>query len=404
MIKIELNTIRKAQKTLNKVLRPTKLIFSDYLSEMTNGSVFLKPENLQITGSYKIRGAYVKIARLSSNEKKKGLVASSAGNHAQGVAYAAKETGVPSTIVMPTTTPLIKVDSTKKLGAKVVLFGDCYDDAYKKAREIEEKEGLVFIHPFDDLDIIAGQGTIGLEILEELPNVDYVLIPIGGGGLASGVATAIKLSGSNAKIIGIEPCGANAMEKSLKSKKLCKLNRVDTIADGVAVKKPGDLTYEIVSKMVDQVITVSDTEIMEAFLVLLEKQKLIAEPAGSISVASLFGKLQSLKNKNVVCLITGGNIDVLTISALVSRGLKKLGRVFEFYIDLTDKPGELLKIAEILAKLKANVIKINHDQFNSIERINNVRITFTVETNGHDHIKIIRKFLRAKGYIVKSKN
>ncbi|MDH4358788.1 MAG: threonine ammonia-lyase [Candidatus Berkelbacteria bacterium] len=399
---ISLLDIKKAAEKLRPILRPTKLIYSDYFSEMAGAQVYLKPENLQVTGAYKIRGAYNKISQLTEKEKAGGLIAASAGNHAQGVAYAARKAKVPATIVMPASTPLIKVDATKKLGARVVLDGDCYDDACNAARKIEKKEKLTFIHPFNDWDVIAGQGTIGLEIMEELPDADYLLVPIGGGGLISGIAIAANAINPKVKVVGVEPFGADAMYRSVKARKLVTLKSVSTIADGVAVKKVSETTLKIVSKLVDGIVRVTDTEIMEAFLVLLERQKLIAEPAGAIACAALFDSKLNLKGKKVVALISGGNIDVLTISALVSRGLIHLGRVFEFSVDLVDRPGELVHVAKILAENKANVIKIVHNQFESVERIKSVRLTITVETNGFEHIKKIKDALKAGGYSVEN--
>jgi len=414
MFKIGLADIAKAAERLKPVLRPTDLIYCDYFSEATGAKVYLKPENLQTTGAYKIRGAYNKIAQLSEKEKKRGLIAASAGNHAQGVAYAAREAKAEATIVMPVSTPLIKVNATKKLGAKVVLYGDYYDEACAEALRLEEKEGLTFIHPFDDWDVIAGQGTVGLEIMKELPDTDVILVPIGGGGLISGISIAAKAINPKVKIIGVEPMGAQAMYRSLKAKKLVELESVSTIADGVAVKKVCEKTFSVVLKLVDKIARVTDTQIMEAFLVLLERQKLIAEPAGACAAAALFpntlaskgvgtgdSKL-NLKGKKVVALISGGNIDVLTISALVSRGLTHLGRDFEFSVDLVDRPGKLLQVAKLLADHKANVIKLVHNQFESVERIKNVRLTITVETNGFDHIEKIKKALKAEGYNVKT--
>jgi len=399
---ISLSDIKRAAEGLRPILRPTKLINCDYFSEMTGARVYLKPENLQLTGAYKIRGAFNKISRLSQKEKSRGLIAASAGNHAQGVAFAARLNRVPATIVMPASTPLIKVNATKKLGARVILFGDCYDTAYDEARRIEKKEKLTFIHPFADKDVIAGQGTIALEILEELPDADYLLIPIGGGGLISGMAIAAKSVNPKIGVIGVEPTGADAMYQSVKAKKLVTLKSVSTIADGVAVKKVSDLTFKIVSGLVDRIVRVTDTEIMEAFLVLLERQKLIAEPAGACATAALFDSKLDLKGKKVVALISGGNIDVLTISALVSRGLIHLGRVFELSVDLIDRPGELVHVAKILAENKGNVIKIVHNQFESVERIKSVRLTITVETDGFDHIKKIKDALKKGGYEIKS--
>jgi len=395
---ISLKDIEQASQNLKKILRPTDLVYSDYLSQISGAKVYLKPENLQVTGAYKIRGAYNKISQLTEKQKKKGLIAASAGNHAQGVAFAAKKNGVSATIVMPVSTPLIKVNATKKLGAKVILHGDCYDDAYNKAHEIAKKEKLTFIHPFNDWQVISGQGTIGLEILENMPDVDVILVPVGGGGLISGISIAVKSKNPKIKVVGVEPILADAMYQSVKAKKVVELKSVSTIADGVAVKKVGEMAFSVVSSLVDKIFRVTDTEIMEAFLVLLEQHKLIAEPAGVCSVAALLDSKINLKGKKVVAVISGGNIDVMTISALVSRGLIRLGRVFKFSVDLINKPGELLAIAKILSNEKANVIKIDHDQFETVERIKSVRLTITVETEGLGHVKKIKEALKKEGY------
>lgn len=401
ILKIKLDEFKKAQENLNSIINQTNLIYSDYFSKLAKNEIFLKPENLQLTGSYKIRGAYNKISSLSNKQKRKVLIAASAGNHAQGVALAAKKLQAKATIIMPSTTPLIKIKATQDLGAKVILYGNCYDDAYKEAKRLARKRKYIFIHPFNDKKIIAGQGTIGLEILEDLPEVDIVIVPIGGGGLISGIALAAKSINPKIKIIGVEPEGACAMKKSCEQNKRVSLDLVNTIADGVAVKEVGTLTYPIVKKYVDRIITVSEAEIMEAFLMLLEKHKLLAEPAGVLSLAVFFNKKLQIKNKKIVSLISGGNIDIQTIAGLVTRGLIKLGRIFEFSVELFDRPGELLQISNLLFKNNANIIKVQHDQFKSIDRYRKVKLTLTLETQGHDHINRIIKELEGEGYELK---
>lgn len=388
----------EARNRLKDVLKDTSLLYSSVFSSESGNHIYIKPENLQTTGSFKIRGAYNKIAKLSLKEREKGLVASSAGNHAQGVAYAAQRLGVNATIVMPKTTPLIKVEATRSYGANVELFGNCYDDAYGEARRLEKKNGYVFIHPFDDLDIIEGQGTISLEILEELQDLDCLMVPIGGGGIASGIALAAKMIKPDIKVIGVEPEGAKAMKISVDNNKLIPLDSVNTIADGVAVKKPGDLTFSIIKNYVDEIVTVSDFDIMESFLILLEKHKLIGENAGVLSLAGL--KKIKEKDKKIACVVSGGNIDVLSISAMINRGLVSRGRIFCFSVNLPDKPGELLRISEILARLNGNVIKLDHNQFKSLDRLMDVQLQVTVETNGHSHIEQIISELNKIGYSV----
>jgi threonine dehydratase len=391
--------VLKAKERIKDVLRETKLIYSETFSNESGNNVFIKPENLQTTGAFKIRGAYNKISKLSAEERKKGLISSSAGNHAQGVAYAAEKLGVKATIVMPKTTPLIKVEATKKYGAHVVLCGDCYDEAFAEAKRLERENGFIFIHPFNDLDVITGQGTISLEILEELKDVDCILVPIGGGGLISGIAIAAKSLKPSIKIIGVEPEGAMAMKMSMDNNRLIHLDTVNTIADGVAVKYPGDLTFSIIMDLVDEIVTVSDFEIMESFLLLLEKHKLIGENAGVLSLAGL--RKLNYKNKNIVCIVSGGNIDVLTVSAMIDRGLVSRGRLFCFSVDLPDKPGELLKISTLLSKANANVVKLDHNQFKTLDRFNTVQLEVTVETNGHEHIIQISKVLEDSGFNLK---
>jgi threonine dehydratase len=393
-----LNDIVSASKTLEGVIKKTELIYSDFFSEECKNKVYLKPENLQFTGSFKIRGAYNKIANLPDSVKKNGIVASSAGNHAQGVAYSAKKLGISSKIVMPNVTPLIKIEATKKHGSEVIIHGDIYDDAYKKALEIAENEGREFIHPFNDYDVICGQGTIGYEILNDLKNVDEILVPIGGGGLIAGVALAVKSINPNIRIIGVEPEGALTMKTSLDNNKICELACVKTSAEGVAVKTPGELNFEIARDYVDGIITVSEREIMEALLMLIEKHKLIAETAGVLPLAAL--KKLTVTNKNIVCIVSGGNIDVVTISSMINKGLVSRGRIFCFSVDLPDVPGQLLKISQILSDKKANVIKLDHNQFKAMDRYENVQLEVTVETNGHHHIDEIIKTLNESGFNV----
>ena len=393
----------KAKEKLSKVLLETHLIYSPIFSKESGNKVFIKPENLQKTGSFKIRGAYNKISNLTDAEKKRGVIASSAGNHAQGVAYGAKESGIKAVIVMPKSTPLIKVESTKQYGAEVILHGDVYDDAYKKAKELEEKEGYVFVHPFNDEDVIYGQGTIALEILEELPETDIILVPIGGGGLISGIACAAKILKPEIKIIGVEPEGAASAYEAIKENKIVELKEANTIADGTAVKKIGDLNFEYIKKYVDEIITVSDYELMEAFLLLVEKHKIIAENSGILSVAAT--KKIKEKNKKVVSVISGGNIDVLMISSMINKGLIRRDRIFNFSLNIPDKPGELAKVVDLIAELGANVVKLEHNQFKNLSRFKDVELQVTVETNGSEHIKNLVQAFEEKGYeIIKIKS
>lgn len=399
-----LNSVKKldfleARNRLQTIIKKTELIYSRDLSEETDNYIYIKPENLQNTGSFKIRGAYNRIVKLKEEEKSRGLIASSAGNHAQGVAYSANKIGVKSTIVMPKTTPLIKVEATKKLGAEVVLFGDCYDEAYARARELEKEKGYIFIHPFNDLDVIEGQGTISLEILEELKDADYIVAPVGGGGLLSGISIAAKRINPSIKIIGVEPEGARTVSNSLKKGKISCLDKVCTIADGVAVKEPGDLTFKIIRDYVDDIVVVSDYEIMESFLILLDNHKLIGENAGVSSLAAV--KKMDLKYKKIVPIISGGNIDVLTMSTMINRGLIARGRIFSFSVELPDKPGELMEISRILSEQNANVIKLEHNQLKSIDRFLEVELKVTIETNGLKHIERIIKALYSEGYIIR---
>lgn len=392
---VSIEDIYAAEKKLQSVIKKTELIESPVFSNECGNCVFIKPENLQVTGAFKIRGAFNKLSQLSDEEKSRGVIASSAGNHAQGIGYAAQLLGIKATVVMPATTPIIKVEATRNYGTDVVLYGDSYDEAYKKARELEAEHNYVFVHPFDDLDVIIGQGTIGLEILNQLEDVDEILVPIGGGGLASGIAFAAKMLKPSIRIIGVEPEGACCIATSLANNQVTELDKVDTIADGAAVKRPGTLTFEFIKKFVDEVIAVSDFDIAEAILLLIEKHKLITEGAGALSLAGL--KKLSSKNKKVVCLVSGGNIDILTISAIINKALVFRGRMFCFTINLPDKPGELLHVAKIISELNANVIKLDHNQSKVMDSFKQVQLEVTVETNGHSHVEEIEAAFQRNG-------
>ncbi|MBU3179169.1 threonine ammonia-lyase [Clostridium estertheticum] len=390
--------IKKAQANLKGVTLKTGLIYSDVFSNESGNSVYIKPENLQITGAFKLRGAYNKLCSLTPSQMERGVIASSAGNHAQGVAYSAQNLGIKATIVMPKTTPLIKVEATKSYGANVILIGDCYDDAYTEAKRLEKEHNYVFVHPFDDLEVMYGQATIACEIIEEIEDIDCILVPVGGGGLIAGIALAAKALNPNIKIIGVEPEGAKAMKDSIDCKKVVHLETVCTIADGVAVKKPGDLSFEIIRNYVDEIVTVSDFDIMESFLLLLEKHKLIAEASGALSFAGL--KKIKERGKKVACILSGGNIDVVTISSMIDKGLVSRGRLFCFSLEMSDIPGELVKVSTILASANANVVKLDHNQFKTNDRFMQVQLEITVETNGHDHVDAIINALGKEGYKV----
>ena len=398
---MKLQDFTTAREHLQKVLLPTHLIYSPIFSEESGNQIYIKPENLQKTGAFKIRGAYNKINKLTEEEKKRGVIASSAGNHAQGVAYAARELGIKAVIVMPKTTPLIKVQSTKKYGAEVVLYGDVYDDAYQKAKELEAQEGYVFVHPFDDIDVLEGQGTIALEILEEMPDTEVIVVPIGGGGLISGIAAAAKMIKPDIKIIGVEPSGAASATEALKKNKVVTLPEANTIADGTAVKRIGDLTFNCIKQYVDEVVTVDDYELTEAFLLLAEKHKLIAENSGILPLAAL--KKLSERGKKVVPVVSGGNIDVLMISSMIGKGLISRDRIFNFAVSIPDRPGELAKITHIIADVGANIVKLAHNQFKNLSRFRDKEVLITVETNGTDHIQALVEAFAAKGYEVTAK-
>ena len=396
---LTLESFKAARSVLQAVLRPTPLIHSPYLSKNCGNSVYLKPENMQATGAYKLRGAYYKISTLAQEEKERGLVTASAGNHAQGVAYAAQAAGVAATIVMPTTTPLVKVNNTKDYGAKVVLHGETFDDAAALAAELSEKEGFTYVHPFNDLTVSTGQGTIAYEIFKDLPDVEAILVPIGGGGLAAGVSTLAKLLNPHVEVIGVEPTGAASMQASLEAGHVVTLPAATTIADGVAVKTPGDLVFPYVQKNIDRIITIDDSELVEAFLDIMERHKMVVENAGLLPVAALHHL--GYEGKNVVCVLSGGNMDVITMSSLVQHGLIQRGRIFTFAVQLPDRPGSLLAVAQILADNNGNVIKLEHNQFVNINRQSGVELRVTLEAFGHEHKEQILSALRAQGFQAK---
>lgn len=391
-----LKDFEKAYEKVQEVVRPTHLVRSETFSETTGNNIYLKPENMQITGAYKIRGAYYKISTLSDEEREKGLITASAGNHAQGVAYAAREYGVRAVIVMPTTTPLMKVNRTKDLGAEVILHGNVYDEACAYALDMAAKEGLTFVHPFDDLDVATGQGSIAMEIVKDLPTVDYILVPIGGGGLATGVSTLAKLLNPKIKVIGVEPAGAACLSASFDAGKVVTLDEVNTIADGTAVKTPGSTIFPYVQKNLDGIIKIPDEELITAFLDMLENHKMLVENSGLLSVAA--AKHLDVQDKNVVCILSGGNMDVITFSSVVQHGLIQRERVFTISVLLPDKPGELTNVSKVIAKEQGNIIKLEHNQFVSINRNAAVELVITMEAFGHEHKQRIIQALRHKGY------
>ena len=393
---LTLEKFEEASEVVKKVILRTDLIYSEYFSQICGNKVYLKPENMQYTGAYKVRGAYYKISTLSDEERQRGLITASAGNHAQGVAYAAKLYGVKATIVMPTTTPLIKVNRTKSYGAEVVLYGDVYDDACAYALKLAKENGYTFIHPFDDEIVATGQGTIAMEIFKDLPTVDIILVPIGGGGLATGVSTLAKLLNPNIKVIGVEPAGANCMQESFKAGKVVSLPSVMTIADGTAVKTPGSKIFPYVKEHLDDIITVEDSGLIVSFLDMMENHKMVVENSGLLTVAAL--KHLNCKDKRVVSILSGGNMDVITISSVVQHGLIERGRIFTLSVLLPDRPGELVNVANLIAKEKGNVIRLEHNQFVSINRNAAVELKITMEAFGHEHKNQIVNALKAKGY------
>ena len=398
---LTLESFEQAAEIVKQVTQETKLIKSSYFSDLTGNKVYLKPENMQRTGAYKVRGAYYKISTLTEEERAKGLIAASAGNHAQGVAYAAKAYGVKATIVMPSSTPLIKVNRTKSYGAEVILYGDVYDESCAYALELAEDKGYTFIHPFDDLDVATGQGSVAMEIIKELPFVDYILVPIGGGGLATGVSTLAKMMNPNIKVIGVEPAGANCMQVSLKNKKVTTLPMVDTIADGTAVKTPGSKIFPYIQKNLDGIITVEDNELIVCFLDMLENHKMLVENSGLLTVAAL--KHLNVKGQKVVSILSGGNMDMITFASLVQHGLIARSRIFTVSTLLPDKPGALMNISKIIADLQGNIIKLEHNQFVSINRNSAVELVITLEAFGPEHKQLIINTLAEHGYRPKEK-
>ena len=395
MEELSLKKFEEAAEKVKEVTLATNLVYSEYFSNQSGNKVYLKPENMQYTGAYKVRGAYYKISTMSEDARKKGLITASAGTHAQGVAYAASKYGVPATVVMPTTTPLIKVNRTKGYGAKVVLYGNVYDEACEYAMKLAKEQGLTFVHPFDDLDVATGQGSIAMEIIKELPTVDYILVPIGGGGLATGVSTLAKLLNPNIKVIGVEPAGANCLQESLKEGKVITLPTVNTIADGTAVKTPGSKLFPYLQKNLDSIITVPDEDLIVAFLDMVENHKMIVENSGLLTVAAL--KQMNVKDKKIVSILSGGNMDVITMSSVVQQGLVQRSRIFTVSVLLPDKPGELVRVASIIAEASGNVIKLEHNQFVSINRKATVELRITIEAFGHEHKEEIVKKLDEAG-------
>ena len=396
---LTLEKFEEASEVVKQVTKDTKLQFSKFLSDSTGNKVYLKPENMQLTGAYKLRGAYYKMSTLSKEERDKGIITASAGNHAQGVAYAAQQFGTKAVIVMPTTTPLIKVNRTKSYGAEVVLYGDVYDEACAKAYELAKEHGYTFIHPFDDLTVATGQGTIAMEIFKELPLVDYILVPIGGGGLACGVSTLAKLMNSKIKVIGVEPEGAACMKASIAEGKVVTLPSVNTIADGTAVKTPGEKIFPFVKENLDDIITVPDEDLVVSFLDMVENHKMVVENSGLLTVAAL--KQLDVKGKKIVSILSGGNMDVITMSSVVQQGLIMRDRIFTVSVLLPDKPGMLSKVADVIAQKNGNVIKLEHNQFVSINRSAAVELRITLEAFGTEHKQQIIDELNKQGYMPK---
>jgi len=397
---LTIEKVKDAENLLKPIIRKTDLIYSSFLSK-NNNEVYLKAENLQITGSFKVRGAYVKIAGLSEEQKTKGIIACSAGNHAQGVALSAQKNNISSTIFIPSTAPISKIEATKKYGANIRLVDGVYDDAYNEAVKFQKETGAEFIHPFDDDDVIAGQGTIALELLEQLKDIDAVVVPIGGGGLISGIAYTIKTLKPNCKVYGVQAVGAGSMYHSVEQNRRLELPMVKTFADGTAVKMPGANTFELCQKYVDKIVTVTDDEIATAILTLMERQKLIAEGAGALSVAAVMFDKLPLDNKKVVCVVSGGNIDVNILSRVINRGLLKSGRIADLMIEMLDKPGQLKEVSKIIADMGANVIKVLHNQGGEGTDINECCLRITMETRNHQHFSEIKHALFNAGYKIK---
>ena len=395
MEELTLKSFEEAAEKVKEATLPTNLVYSEYFSSQTGNRVYLKPENMQYTGAYKVRGAYYKISTMSEEARQKGLITASAGNHAQGVAFAAKKYGVKATVVMPTTTPLIKVNRTKGYGAEVILYGNVYDEACEYAMKLAKEKGLTFVDTFDDFVVASGQCSIAMEIIKELPTVDYILVPIGGGGLATGVSTLAKLLNPNIKVIGVEPAGANCLQESLKAGNVVTLPTVSTIADGTAVKTPGSKLFPYLQKNLDDIITVPDEDLIVAFLDMVENHKMIVENSGLLTVAAL--KQLDVKDKKIVSILSGGNMDVITMSSVVQQGLVQRSRIFTVSVLLPDKPGELVRVASIIAEANGNVIKLEHNQFVSINRKATVELRITIEAFGHEHKDEIVDKLEAAG-------
>lgn len=393
---LTLEKFEEASEVVKNVTLPTKLVYSEYFSQQTGGRVYLKPENMQYTGAYKVRGAYYKISTMSEEQRAKGLVTASAGNHAQGVAYAAQKFGCKATIVMPTITPLIKVNRTKSYGAEVILYGDVYDDSCEYAMKLAKEKGSTFVHPFDDLDIVTGQGSIAMEIVQELPTVDYILVPVGGGGLITGVATLAKMLNPKIKVIGVEPSKAASMTIALQSGEPVTLDSADTIADGTAVKRVGDNIFQYASENIDQMITIEDDELVGAFLDMVENHKMVVENSGLLTVAGL--KQLDLKGKKAVAILSGGNMDVITMSSIVQHGLIQRDRIFSVSVLLPDKPGELVRVAATIAEAQGNVIKLEHNQFVSTNRNAAVELRITMEAFGTEHKHEVMQALENAGF------
>ncbi len=396
MDRLNLEKFEEASEIVREVTAETKLIYSAFFSEQSHNKVYFKPENMQSTGSYKVRGSYYKIHTLSAEEKQRGIITASAGNHAQGVAYASKLAGIKATICMPNITPLIKINHTKSYGAHVVLCGDVFDEACEYAYKLAEETGATFVHPFDDLDVATGQGSIAMEIIKELPTVDYILVPIGGGGLACGVSTLAKMLNPKIKIIGVEPANAACMKQSIQEGKIVTLQNANTIADGTAVKTPGEKIFPYVKENLDEIITIDDDELIVTFLDMIENHKMIVENSGLLTVAAL--KHLGFKGKKVVAILSGGNMDVITMASLIQHGLIQKDRVFTVSVLLPDKPGELAKVSEILAAERGNVIRLDHNQFISINRNAAVELKITMEAFGTDHKEAIVSRLEKEGY------
>ena len=396
MQELSLEKFEEASEIVKKVTQETKLIYSEYFSERYGNKIYFKPENMQRTGAYKVRGAYYKISQLSPEERSRGLITASAGNHAQGVAYAAKLAGVKATVVMPVTTPLIKVNRTKSYGADVVLYGNVFDEACAHAYELADEHGYTFVHPFNDLEVATGQGSIAMEIIKELPTVDYILVPVGGGGLCTGVSTLAKLLNPKIKVIAVEPTGAACLKASLEAGEVTTVSKINTIADGTAVQTPGDKLFPYLQANVDQVITVDDSELTLSFLDMAENHKMIVENSGLLTVAAL--KHLDFKGKKVVSVLSGGNMDVLTMATVVQNGLIQRDRIFTVSVMLPDKPGQLAAVSALIAKEQGNVIKLEHNVFANVNRAAGVELTITLESFGTEHKDQIIKALETAGY------